>query len=111
MIAYQMTANVQKRMNALRDKPERLPGRAALLECPHWRLADTQGFRQGRETAKISGWASVKIDSTNYPEVIRPSGKRKTAMPRFFFGDNHAPGQLDRVTNGAAFPGVLPDAG
>lgn len=73
MIAYQMTANVQKRMNALRDKlPEGYQDEGGHF----WNvrtgdlLRDThKDFDKAVKTAKkISGWASVKIDGTSYPE-------------------------------------------
>lgn len=73
MIAYQMTANVQKRMNALRGK---LPEGYQDENGHFWNartgdlLRDThKDFDKAVKTAKkISGWASVKIDGTNYPE-------------------------------------------
>ena len=73
MIAYQMTANVQKRMNALRDKlPEGYQDEGGHF----WNartgdlLRDThKDFDKAVKTAKkISGWASVKIDGTSYQE-------------------------------------------
>ncbi|OOX22708.1 hypothetical protein Xazr_21455 [Xanthomonas campestris pv. azadirachtae] len=73
MIAYQMTANVQKRMHALRGK---LPKGYRDENGHFWNartfelLRDTQkDFDKAVKTAKkISGWASVKIDGTSYPE-------------------------------------------
>lgn len=73
MIAYQMTANVQKRMNALRDK---LPEGYQDADGRFWNahisdlLSDTHtDFDKAVKNAKkISGWASVKIDGTSYPE-------------------------------------------
>ncbi|MGY0343533.1 hypothetical protein [Xylella fastidiosa] len=72
MIAHQMTANVQKRINAVRDKfPEVYKdvddhfwgGRISnLLHETH------RDFDKAVKTAKkISSWASVKIDGTSYP--------------------------------------------
>ena len=73
MIAYQMTANVQKRMNDLRDK---LPEGYQDADSHFWNartgdlLRDThKDFVKAVKTAKkISGWASVKIDGTSYQE-------------------------------------------
>ena len=73
MIAYQMTANVQKRMNDLRDK---LPEGYQDADGHFWNartgdlLRDThKDFVKAVKTAKkISGWASVKIDGTSYQE-------------------------------------------
>ncbi|NRP55777.1 hypothetical protein XFRB_10530 (plasmid) [Xylella fastidiosa] len=72
MIAYQMTANVQKRMNTLRDK---LPEGYKDVDDHFWGgrirklLHETyQDFDKAVKTAKkISSWASVKIDGTSYP--------------------------------------------
>ena len=73
MIAYQMTANVQKRMNDLRDK---LPEGYQDADGHFWNartgdlLRDThKDFVKAVKTAKkISGWASVKIDGTSDQE-------------------------------------------
>ena len=73
MIACQMTANVQKRMNALRNKlPEGYKNDGGhfwnastgdLLRATH------KDFDNAVKTAKkISGWAAVKIDGTSYPD-------------------------------------------
>ncbi|WP_369211027.1 hypothetical protein [Xylella fastidiosa] len=73
MIAYQMTANVQKRMKALRGK---LPEGYKDADGHFWSvrisnlLREThKDFDKAVKTAKkISSWASVKIDGTRYPE-------------------------------------------
>ena len=73
MIAYQMTANVQKHMNDLREK---LPEGYQDAGGHFWNartgdlLRDThKDFVKAVKTAKkISGWASVKIDGTSYQE-------------------------------------------
>ncbi|KAB7767636.1 hypothetical protein [Xanthomonas maliensis] len=73
MIAHQMTANVQKRMNALRGK---LPEGYQDENGHFWNartfdlLRDTHNdFDKAVKTAKkISDWASVKIDGTSYRE-------------------------------------------
>ncbi|MDC6409554.1 hypothetical protein LOD50_10945 [Xylella fastidiosa subsp. multiplex] len=71
MIAHQMTTNVQKRINALRDK---LPEGYKDADGHFWNtitvnlLRDThKDFDKTVNTAKkISGWASLKIDGTNF---------------------------------------------
>ncbi|HHW4672623.1 MAG TPA: hypothetical protein ACQGQF_02155, partial [Xylella fastidiosa subsp. pauca] len=72
-IAHQMTANVQKRINALRGK---LPEGYKDADGHFWNtntfnlLRDThKDFDQAVKIAKkISSWASVKIDGTSYPK-------------------------------------------
>lgn len=71
MIAHQMTANVQKRINALRNK---LPEGYKDADGHFWNtntfnlLRNThKDFDQAVKIAKkISEWASVKIDGTSY---------------------------------------------
>lgn len=73
MIAHQMTANVHKRINAMREKlPEGYQDGNGYAWSASIRdlLRETHNdFDKAVKTAKqISVWASVKIDGTNYPD-------------------------------------------
>ncbi|ODJ92744.1 hypothetical protein BB779_24825 (plasmid) [Pseudomonas viridiflava] len=73
MIAHQMTANVHKRIDALRQKlPEGYQdgnGYAWSASIRDLLRETNNDFDKAVKTAKqISVWASVKIDGTNYPD-------------------------------------------